>query len=45
MGRTNRSGLQPQSVKKTLKEFYDAFKSRGDSYNKYMGKPKKKSKK
>tara|TARA_B100001250_G_scaffold360836_1_gene338584 strand:+ start:3409 stop:3537 length:129 start_codon:yes stop_codon:yes gene_type:complete len=42
MSGTNRSGLQPQGVKKTLKEFYDAFKSSGDSYKKYMGTTKKK---
>ena len=41
----DRSGLQPKGVKKTLDEFYDAWKSRGDSYKKYMGTTKKKSKK
>jgi|LULZ01.1.fsa_nt_gb hypothetical protein len=40
----DRSGYQPKSPKKVLKEFYDAFKSRKESYGKYMKDVPKKNK-
>ena len=41
---SDRSGLQPKDPRKVLKEFYDAWKSSGDSYKKYIGKNGKKKK-